>query len=162
MVRPRCRQPVHAARRGRCREAARRHDRRGERAVRDRPPQCPALLDPRGDARRLLGTRANCPSRHQPAVSRTAHAIQGVDGLPGSRQYVVQRARRADRRDARRRLSLLHGDRHRGARRRQLPARQGSAGQRTARPLRNEVCAGQPLGIWRAHLFRFPIPCRNP
>ena len=55
--------------------------------------------DPRG----LLGPHPDRPPRDQPAVSRPALAVEGVDRLPGDRQHELQRAGRAHRR-ARRRM----------------------------------------------------------
>jgi hypothetical protein len=54
-------------------------------------------------------------------------ALQGQDWLPGAGQYQLQRAQRAYRVHTGGRLPLLHGQRHRAARGRQLQATQERA-----------------------------------
>ena len=63
-----------------------------------------------------------------PAYHALHRRVPGPHRLPGARQHLLQRARRAHRVHARGRLPLLHGHRHRAPRRRQLPPRQGGAG----------------------------------
>ena len=84
-----------------------------QQAVRDRQAQCAAFRDPRRDPCRLLGARADRASRDQPALPRADLRVQGAHRLPGAGQHQLQRARRADRLHAGRRLSLLHGHRDR-------------------------------------------------
>ena len=55
-------------------------------------------------------------------------AFQQANRMSGHRQHVVQRARRADRRGAGGRLSLLHAHRHGRPRARELRAREERAG----------------------------------
>ena len=47
-------------------------------------------------ARRLLGAHPDRPPRHQPALSRHHRRLSPHDRLPGDRQHLVQRPRRAD------------------------------------------------------------------
>ena len=72
-------------------------------------------------------------------------AFKAQDRLPGAGQHQLQRARRADRLHARRRLSLLHGHRDRRAGGRQLLSAQGAsrsrAQARLPRPFRPGLMA---------------------
>ena len=116
--------------------------RSGEGAVRDRQAERSALDDPRRDARRLLGARPDGPPRHQSALSRAASAVQGADRLPGPRQHSFNVRGEPIVAHARGRVPLLHGDRHRDARGRQLPAREGRAGPCASKPIRIELRPG--------------------
>ena len=70
----------------------------------------PAIGDSRGHPRRLLGARPDRAPRDEPAVLRHHQGVPRSDRLSGDRQHVVQRARRADRLHAGRRVSLLHAN----------------------------------------------------
>ena len=104
-------------------------------------------VDDGGRNRRCsASTSSTCRARDIPAVThvdysarvQTVHAetnprfhallsrVQGADRLSGAGQHQLQRARRADRPHARGRLPLLHGDRDRRARGRQLLSAQGA------------------------------------
>ena len=68
--------------------------------------------------------------------------VQGADRLPGAGQHQLQRARRADRLHAGRRVPLLHGHRDRCAGRRQLRPAKGRAGSRAEAGLQHRLRAG--------------------
>ena len=65
-----------------------------------------------------------------PLFHQLLEPLQGADRLPGAGQHQLQRARRADRLHAGRRVPLLHGQRARSAGGRQLRAAEGRAGSR--------------------------------
>ena len=136
------REPVHAAR-GAC---ARRRDRgRRHGALAARPEQ-----RPRRHPRRRLGARPDRHCQPEPAVPRAAPGVLRPHRLPGSRQHVVQRARRAHRRDARRRRALLSRHPPRRARARPVRGREGRrAGPRAA------VGSGDRRRIWAGLILPF-------
>ena len=68
--------------------------------------------------------------------------VQGQDRLLGGGEYLVQRARRADRVHARGRLPLLHGQRDRGAGGRQLLPQEGRPGSGAQARLQERLRAG--------------------
>jgi carbamoyltransferase len=84
---------LHAAHRAGARRAP--PARRRRRAPRARPARRAALRDPGGDARRPLGARADGGRRGAAALPRAARGVRGAHRVPGARQHVVQRARRA-------------------------------------------------------------------
>ncbi len=90
--------------------------------VRHREAERAALDDPGGDARGLLGARADRAARGQPALLRFDPRVRAVDRLPGRRQHLFQRARRADSVHARAGVRVLHADGDGRARRGRLRA----------------------------------------
>ena len=96
------------------------------------------------DACRLLCPPADGRRGASRTLRHAAAHVRGEDRLPGDGQHQLQRPGRADRPDARRRVALLHGDRH------------GCAGPRPVRPLEGTAaggCAGRRGGA--------PRPVRN-
>ena len=125
-----------------------------ERAVGHREAER-AALDRAGDhPRRLLGAHPDGAARDQPALLRHHRGLLPPHRLPGDRQHLVQRARRADRLHARGRLPLLHAHQHGRARARKLhPHEERAAGgaPRTNRGRRNSCSteSGLPATLAR-------------
>ena len=84
-----------------------------------------ALATPRDHPRRLLGAAPDRRARQQPEVPRRHRRVRGAHRLSRGDQHLVQRAGRADRVHARRRLPLLHAHRDGHARARGLHPEQG-------------------------------------
>ena len=139
MVRPRRRQPLHAARRSGGRTAHAAHDAGGRGVVRDRQAQRCALDHSCGHARRLFGAGADGASRDQPGLSRSHQPLPWLDRLPGGDQHQLQRAQRADRLHARGRVPMFHGNRARPAGRRKFGSSKGRPGSDTQNRLQGQV-----------------------
>ena len=84
-------------------------------AVRHRQAECAEVGHSRRHPRRLFRPGADGSRRDQSSILRADPPVQGADGLSGDRQYVLQRARRADRLHARGRLQLPDGHGNRPA-----------------------------------------------
>jgi len=132
LVRAYLRQSLYASRGRRQKRKATYDDGGGRSSVRNRQTQCRALGGSSGDAYRLFRADPDRQPRDQSFVSSFADAIQGAHWMSCAGQHQLQRARRADCLHARRRLPLLHGQRARSARGRQLCASQ--AGSRPRAP----------------------------
>ena len=141
LVRARHRLALYAAGGPRAPRTAAVHERGRARAIRYRQAQRAALGDPGGDARRLLGPRADRAQGDQPTLSCADLAILGAHRLPGARQHQLQRARRAHRVYAGGCLPLLHGQRDRRADGRQLLSAQGRPGLQAQAQLRGRIRA---------------------
>ena len=68
--------------------------------------------DPLGDARRQLGAPADGHARRGAPLLRRHQRVREADGRADRHQHVLQRARRADRLYAPRRLPVLHAHEH--------------------------------------------------
>ncbi len=101
-----------------------------EDALGHREAERAALDGAGGHARRLLGAHPDGAPRDQPALLRHHRGVPPPDRLPGDRQHVVQRARRADRVHARGRLPVLHAHGHG----RRSCSRTASSRRRTEQP----------------------------
>src|SRR5262249_39713036 len=114
------------------------------RAVGDRQAERAALDDSGRDARRLLGAHPDGAPRDQSALLRHHRRLSSAHRLPGDRQHLVQRPRRADRVYARRRLSLLHAHQHGCAGARELHPPEGRPGAGSERRI---VAPGVRAGL---------------
>ena len=102
VLRHRLREPVHAAGGRRQRAAPHRDERGGGGAVRDRQAEHPPIRHPCCHSRGLLRTHSDGAQGNESALPFLDREIQGKDELSGGGQHQLQRARRADRRLARR------------------------------------------------------------
>ncbi len=89
----------------------------------NRPQSDIPARDPSG----LLGQDLDHLETDEPAVPRAAHGLRGQDWVRGPREHLLQRARRADRLHAGRRLPVLHADRDGRAGAGELPAAERAA-----------------------------------
>jgi carbamoyltransferase len=143
LLRARPAEPVYAAGGGRGRAPA--DSEAGGRAQPspDRVGEPAALGRPRDHPRRLLGAHPD-GGRGEPGLPCDPHRVREADRLWGDRQHQFQRARRADRLHAGRRLPVLHAHRDGLPGARPLPARQAGAAE-----ARREggLAAGVPVGL---------------
>ena len=147
---------LHVDCRAGCRAAANAGERRRPAGV--RPSARGPLRRTSRDACRLFGPPADGRCCAPWPVRHPAADLRGEDRLPGHGQHQLQRPGRANRPDARRRLALLHGDRH------------GRAGAGPVRPAEGTAaggCAGRrgraprPASRWTDAMSHFRVN-RNP
>ncbi len=147
VVRPRRRQPLHAARRrGPIGPSSPDHAGAGS-AHRDRPPAGPAFGDPGRDPCRSLRSHPDGGSGDRSPLPRPSLRVRADHRLPRARQHQLQRARRADRLHAGGCPALLPDDLARPTGGGRVHALQGVAapGARSLLP-----------GGWRARLSEEP------